>query len=110
MPLAWTGLFCSVFFMGFRMGPVLGLVQTVVKVRMRAFAAAIIFMFGNLFGFGVGPFIIGACNDLFIPVFGKYAIRYSMLILPLTSMLGALFFIIAARHVTWDIRRSQAEQ
>jgi len=110
LPLAWVGLFCSVFFMGFRMGPVLGLVQTIVKVRMRAFAAAIIFMFGNLFGFGVGPFIIGACNDLLMPVFGKYAIRYSMLSLPLTSMLGAVFFIMATRHVTRDIQRSQAEQ
>jgi MFS family permease len=110
MPLGWVGLFCSVFFMGFRMGPVLGLVQTVVKVRMRAFAAAVIFMFGNLFGQGVGPFIIGVCNDLLMPVLGKYAIRYSMLSLPLTSMLGALFFVMAARHVTRDIRRSQAEQ
>ena len=109
MPVAWVGLFTSVFFMGFRMGPVLGLVQTVVKVRMRAFAAAVIFMFGNLFGFGVGPFVIGACNDLLAPAFGKDAIRYSMLSLPLTSMLGALFFIMASRYVTRDIKNSLAE-
>jgi MFS family permease len=110
MPLAWVGLFASVFFMGFRMGPVLGLVQSVVKIRMRAFAAAIIFMFGNLFGLGFGPLFIGICNDFLTPSFGAYAIRYSMLSLPLTSMLGALFFIRARRYVTQDIQRSLSEE
>jgi MFS family permease len=110
MPLAWAGLFASVFFMGFRMGPVLGLVQSVVKVRMRAFAAAIVFMGGNVFGLGCGPLIIGICNDLLTPTLGIEAIRSSMLSLPLTSMLGALFFIRATRYVTQDIYRSLAEE
>ena len=37
MPGAWVFLALGAFFMGFRMGPIMGVVQTVVKVRMRAF-------------------------------------------------------------------------
>ncbi len=109
MPWAWVGLVCSVLLMGFRMGPVLGLVQSIVKVRMRAFAAAIFFMIGTLFGAGVGPLFIGALNDYLNPTYGQLAIRYSLLSVPAMSMLGALFFIWAARYVREDLRRSLVE-
>ena len=109
MPWAWVGLACSVLFMGFRMGPLLGLVQSVVKVRMRAFAAATIFMIGNLFGAGLGPLIIGASNDYLNSTYGPLAIRYSLLSVPAMSMLGALFFLGAVRHVKQDIKMSLME-
>jgi len=88
------------------MGPMLGLVQSVVKVRMRAFAAATLFLVGNLIGAGGGPLLIGAINDYLKPTHGALAIRYSLLCVPIASMLGALFFIWAGRHVKEDIRKS----
>jgi len=109
MPWTYVALFCSVLLMGFRMGPILGLVQSVVKVRMRAFAAATLFLIGTLFGSGGGPLIIGAINDYLDPSFGPLAIRYSLLCAPAASMLGALFFLWAGRHVKEDIRRSSSE-
>lgn len=110
VPMPWTyvALFFSMLFMVARMGPILGLVQSVVKVRMRAFAAATLFMIGTLFGSGAGPLIIGAVNDYLNPIYGAAAIRYSLLCVPLMSMLGALFFFWAGRHVKEDIRRSLA--
>ena len=110
MPLAWIGLVAGVICTGFRMGPVLGLVQTVVKVRMRAFAAAVIFMIGNLFGYGVGPLFVGMCNDYLKPTYGPLAIRYSLISMPIMTMLGALFFLWAARYVKRDIQRCQVEE
>jgi MFS family permease len=106
MPWTYAALFCSVLLMGFRMGPILGLVQSVVKVRMRAFAAATLFLIGTLFGSGAGPLIIGAFNDYLNPAYGPYAIRYSLLCVPAASMMGALFFLWAGQHVRKDIRRS----
>jgi MFS family permease len=108
-PMPWTYLavFCSMILMTFRMGPMLGLVQSVVKVRMRAFAAATLFLIGNLIGSGGGPLLIGTINDHLKPAYGALAIRYSLLCVPIASMLGALFFIWAGRHVKEDIRKSQ---
>jgi predicted MFS family arabinose efflux permease len=109
MPWTYVGVFCAMIFMVFRMGPILGLVQGVVKVRMRAFAAATLFMVGNLVGAGAGPSILGALNDHLYPIYGKLAIRYSLLYVPALSMLGALFFLWAGRYVKEDIRKSMAE-
>ncbi len=108
MPWTYAAVFCAMILMVFRMGPILGLVQSVVKVRMRAFATATLFMIGNLVGSGAGPLIIGALNDHLNPIYGRGAIRYSLLCVPALSMLGALFFIWAARYVKEDIRKSMA--
>ena len=108
MPWTYVAVFCAMILMVFRMGPILGLVQSVVRVRMRAFAAATLFMVGNLVGSGAGPLIIGAINDHLNPIYGRGAIRYSLLCVPALSMLGALFFIWAGRYVKEDIRKSLA--
>jgi MFS family permease len=109
MPWAYVGAFFSMLLMGFRMGPILGLVQSVVKVRMRAFAAATLFLIGTLIGSGGGPLLIGALNDYLNSAHGAMAIRYSLLCVPVASVFGALFFIWAGRYVTADIRKSQVE-
>jgi MFS family permease len=111
VPMPWTyvAVFFAMILMVFRMGPVLGLVQSVVKVRMRAFAAAMLFMVGTLVGSGGGPLIIGAINDYLSPAYGRLAIRYSLICVPAMSMVGALFFIWAGRYVRDDIRKSLVE-
>jgi MFS family permease len=111
IPMPWTyaAVFCSMLLMVFRMGPILGLVQSVVKVRMRAFAAATLFMVGTLVGSGGGPLVIGSINDYLKPEYGNLAIRYSLLCVPAMSMVGALFFLWAGRYVRADIRKSLAD-
>jgi MFS family permease len=110
LPWAWIFLFGSLILMCFRMGPLLGIIQGVVKVRMRAFAAATIFMIGTIFGSGVGPLAIGVINDHLDPTYGSLSIRYSLLIVPLMSMLAALFYYWASRHVKEDLQKSMSEQ
>ena len=82
--------------------------QSVVKVRMRAFAAATLFMVGTIVGSGAGPLIIGALNDPLDSAYGTMAIRYSLLCVPAASLIGALFFVWAGRSVKEDIKRSLA--
>jgi len=106
MPWTYVAVFFAMLLMVFRMGPVLGLVQSVVKVRMRAFAAATLFMIGTLVGSGGGPLIIGAINDYLNLTYGRLAIRYSLICV--LSMVGALFFLWAGRYVKNDIKRSLA--
>jgi len=78
-------------------------------VRMRAFAAATLFMVGTLVGSGLGPFLVGVLNDSLNSTHGVLAIRYSLLCVPAASVIGALLFIWAGRYVTEDIRRSLAD-
>jgi hypothetical protein len=78
---------------------------------MRAFAAATIFLVGNLFGMGFGPLIVGGMNDLLKPTYGPVAIRYSLICVAATSMvIAGLFFLTAVKYVTADIERSLKEQ
>lgn len=109
MPWSYIGLFFAMILLAFRMGPILGLVQVVVKIRMRAFAAATLFMIGTIIGSAVGPLLIGALNDLLEPGYGDVAIRYSLLCVSAASMLGALFYIWAGRYVKADIQKSLTE-
>jgi MFS family permease len=109
MPWTYVGLFLAMILLTFRMGPVLGLVQMVVKVRMRAFAAATLFMIGTIIGSFVGPLLIGALNDLLEPGYGSLAIRYSLLCVSAATMIGALFYIWAGRYVAADIKKSMAD-
>jgi MFS family permease len=109
LPWAYAGLFFAMILMTFRMGPILGLVQSIVKVRMRAFAAATLFMIGTIIGSAAGPLLIGALNDLLESAYGEFAIRYSLLCVSAFSMIGALFYIWAGRYVKADIERSLSE-
>ncbi len=89
-------------------GPANGLqfaiVQSVVKVRMRAFASSLHFICANLFGMALAPLFIGMLNDALSPRFGTFAVRYSLLTMIPSSILAGLFLIWGARYITGDIK------
>jgi len=87
----------------------LAIVQTVVKVRMRAFAASLHFMASNLFGMALAPLIIGMLNDFFSARYGTQAIRYSMLTVVPVSMLSGFGLILGARFIRGDIKTALKE-
>jgi predicted MFS family arabinose efflux permease len=90
-------------------GPVYALQQAVVKVRLRALAAAIHLFLVNLIGLGLGPFVIGALNDLLRPSLGDVAIRYTMLATASTAIGCTVLLWVAARHVRADLAQRGAE-
>ena len=62
-------------------GPMLATLQTLVQPRMRATSIAIIYLFSNLIGLGLGPLAVGALSDAFQPWAGQESLRYSLIAL-----------------------------
>ena len=66
---------------------------------MRALASAIILLTATCFGQGVGPLAVGMINDALKNDYGANAVRYSLLSAAVTTTLGALLFVWAARSI-----------
>jgi MFS family permease len=62
-------------------GPLFATIQTLVPDRMRAMAIALIYLFANLIGAGLGPLAAGALSDGLRPLVGEESLRYSLLAL-----------------------------
>jgi len=101
-----AALAATSFLVGFHLGPIFAIAQTVAKPSMRALASAIVLLTATCFGQGVGPLAIGMINDALKSAYGNDAVRYSLLSAALTTSLGALFFVWAARCIRADIRRA----
>ncbi len=67
------------FLVGFHLGPILAIAQTVAKPSMRALASAIVLLTAAGFGQGIGPLGVGMLNDALKNDFGAQAVRYSLL-------------------------------
>jgi MFS family permease len=102
-----AALAATSFLVGFHLGPVFAIAQTVARPSMRALASAIILLTATCFGQGVGPLAVGMINDALKNDFGVEAVRYSLLSAALTTMLGALLFVWAAASIRADIRRAK---
>ena len=77
---------------------------------MRALASAIILLTATCFGQGVGPLAVGMVNDALKNDYGANAVRYSLLSAAVTTTLGALLFVWAARSIRADIKRASLGQ
>jgi hypothetical protein len=96
------------FFGAAMIGPVLAITQTLVKVHMRALAAAVVALIVNVIGAGLGPFTVGVLSDLLAPSFGPSAIRYALLVPAVIALLGAAFcFSRGARHLGLELERAR---
>ncbi|GIQ72560.1 MFS transporter [Bradyrhizobium sp. RD5-C2] len=94
------------FMVGFHLGPIFAIAQTVAKPSMRALASAIVLLTATCFGQGVGPLAVGMINDALKGAYGTDAVRYSLLSAAVTTTLGALLFVWAARWIRSDIVRA----
>jgi MFS family permease len=94
------------FLVGFHLGPIFAIAQTVAKPSMRALASAIMLLTAAGFGQGIGPLAVGMLNDALKNDYGAQAVRYSLLSAAVTTTLGALLFIWAARSIRADIQRA----
>ncbi|WP_316187996.1 MULTISPECIES: MFS transporter [unclassified Bradyrhizobium] len=105
-PSMLTLLALASFLIGFHLGPIFAIGQTVSRPNMRALSAAILLLTGTCFGQGLGPLTVGLINDVLKDDFGVDAIRYSLLSASLTTLLGASLFALAARNLRDDIIRA----
>lgn len=91
------------FFMTCTVGVVVGVAIDVIHPSMRATGAAFLALFQNLFGLAVGPFLAGALSDM-------WGLQQALAVVPLCSILAALFFMAAARSYDGDAERISGVQ
>jgi MFS family permease len=101
-----AALAATSFLVGFHLGPIFAIAQTVARPSMRALASAFMLLTATCFGQGVGPLAVGIINDALKNDYGADAVRYSLLSAGATTMLGALLFVFAARSIRDDIKRA----
>ncbi len=78
-------------------GPIFAVVISMAPENMRAVAVSIIVLFTGLVGQIFGPLVVGVLSDALTAGQGENAIRYSLLVVALSSLLGGLCFLIASR-------------
>jgi MFS family permease len=88
---------------GAAIGPLFATIQTLVPERMRAMSVAIIYLFANLIGMGLGPLAAGALSDAFQSWAGEESLRYALLALCPGYFWGGWHLWRASRTVIDDL-------
>jgi hypothetical protein len=88
-------------------GPLYATIQTLVPQRMRAVSIAVIYLFANLIGMGLGPLAAGALSDALKPLVGEESLRYALLILCPGYLWGGWHAWQAGRTVGRDLEAAQ---
>jgi predicted MFS family arabinose efflux permease len=87
--------------------PLFATLQTLVPDHMRAVSIAIIYLFANLIGMGLGPLVAGILSDAFRPWAGEESLRYALLALSPAYLWGAWHLWRASKTVTRDLAARQ---
>ena len=86
------------FFMNCTVGIVAGVAMDVIHPGVRSTGAAVLSLFQNVFGLAVGPVLAGALSD-------HWGLQHALAVIPLCSILAAVFFIITMRSYDADVAR-----
>ena len=89
------------------MGPMLATIQTLIAPRMRAMSIALLYLFANLFGMGLGPLAAGALSDTLRPWLGGESLRYALVLLCPGYIWAGWHLWRAGRTVDRDLARSK---
>lgn len=84
-------------------GPLFSTIQTLVPAQMRAMSIALVLMFANLLGMGLGPLAVGVLSDALQPLLGQESLRYALLALCPGYLWGSWHLWQASRTVTDDL-------
>lgn len=84
-------------------GPLFATIQTLVPENMRATSVAIIYLFANFIGMGLGPLVVGVLSDFLRPVAGDECLRYALLALCPGYAWSGWHLWKASRTVTRDL-------
>ena len=80
--------------------------HSLVGLRWRATASAILFLILNIIGLGLGPFAVGYLSDFLTPSLGSESLRYAMVaLLPTVMVWSSIHFYIASRTLSKDLER-----
>jgi predicted MFS family arabinose efflux permease len=81
-------------------------IQSLVDIRMRSVASAILLFVINIIGLGLGPQVAGILSDYLAVTQGSESLRYSLLIISaVTGPWTAWHFYMAGRYIDADLAR-----
>jgi len=95
------------FLMSFYLGPCIALTHGLVGLRMRAMASAFLFFVLNIIGLGCGPLFTGMISDALSPSLGAASLRWALSSTVFANMLGAIFFILAAKTIRAELHKAE---
>jgi len=84
------------------LGPVISVIQHLVRPDMRATASAIFLFINNLIGIGLGTLAIGALSDTLQAQYGDDSLRYSILAGTGFYIVASALFFLASRWIERD--------
>ena len=84
-------------------GPLFAMIQTLVAPRMRATSIALVYLFSNLVGTGLGPLTVGVLSDALRPFLGEESLRYALLALCPGYLWGGWHLWRARRTIVRDL-------
>lgn len=88
------------------LAPVLAQVQSLVALRMRAVASALVLFIINVIGLALGPWITGLISDLLAPEFANESMRYALLFVVLIILPWAAWhYWRASKFIDADLKR-----
>jgi MFS transporter, Spinster family, sphingosine-1-phosphate transporter len=90
-------------------GPLFATIQAVVPQEMRAVSIAVVFLFANLIGMGLGPLAAGLISDVLSPRAGAESLRYALLSLAPGYVWAAWHLWRASRTVIEDSAAGRRE-
>ena len=90
-------------------GPLFGTIQTLVPQGMRAVAVALVYLFANLIGGGLGPLAVGFLSDTFRLTAGEESLRYALLLLTPGYLWGAWHLWRGSITVMRDLESAQCD-
>jgi predicted MFS family arabinose efflux permease len=101
-------LWCFVPFTSVYVGPMLGLLQNLVKPDMRGLTAAVILFTANIANLAIAPQVIGIASDLLAPHLADptQSLRIALAFSGLTGIWGAAHFWLAIRSLPADLLRA----
>jgi MFS family permease len=89
-------------------GPLFATVQSLVPERLRACAVAVIFLFSNLIGLGLGPLVVGMLSDALRAWAAEDSLRYALMLTTPGYLWAGYHLWQASRSVSQDASREGA--
>jgi len=110
--LASTAYLCLAFFVvpavfsNFYLATTIAQTQSLVQLRMRGVASALLFFVLNIIGLGLGPQTTGILSDLLSQSLGSESMRYALFIVgAVVGPWSALHYYLASKHIDSDLLR-----
>ena len=91
----------------FYLAPVLAQAQSLVSLRMRSVASALVLLLINIIGLALGPLLTGVLSDGLESIAGNDSMRYSLLIVCVLMLpWAAVHYLVAGRTIEADLARA----